>query len=79
MPAPRKKTASKRSPGRLEAYRKKRDFSKTPEPHPKIARRKAWRFAVQRHDAQSTAADNTHTRWPRAPARDEFLFDMDRP
>lgn len=52
MPAPHKKKAAKRSPGRLEAYRKKRDFSKTPEPPPKIARRKAFRFAVQRHDAR---------------------------
>ena len=42
----------KRAPGRLKAYREKRDFTKTAEPKPKIGRAKAWRFAVQRHDAR---------------------------
>ncbi len=53
MPARRpSKKPAKKSPGRLAAYRDKRDFTRTPEPRPKIARQKAWRFAVQRHDAR---------------------------
>src|SRR5437870_454288 len=47
-----KEKAAKRSPGRLSAYREKRDFTKTPEPRPKVGQKKAWRFAVQRHDAR---------------------------
>jgi bifunctional non-homologous end joining protein LigD len=47
-----KEKAAKRSPGRLSAYREKRDFAKTPEPRPKVGQKKAWRFAVQRHDAR---------------------------
>ncbi|MGE0007991.1 MAG: DNA ligase D [Parvibaculaceae bacterium] len=43
---------AKRAKGRLEAYREKRDFTRTAEPKPKIGRARAWRFAVQRHDAR---------------------------
>src|SRR4029453_1074051 len=43
---------ARKSPGRLSAYREKRDFTKTPEPRPKVGQKKAWRFAVQRHDAR---------------------------
>lgn len=49
--SPGKKPA-KRAPGRLKAYREKRDFSKTSEPKPKVGREKTRRFAVQRHDAR---------------------------
>lgn len=53
MPAQRSKDkAAKKSSGRLAAYRGKRDFSKTPEPRAKIGQEKAWRFAVQRHEAR---------------------------
>ncbi len=43
---------AKRAPGRLKAYREKRDFTKTEEPRPKLGHEKAWRFVVQRHDAR---------------------------
>jgi bifunctional non-homologous end joining protein LigD len=46
------KKPAKRAAGRLKAYREKRDFTRTAEPKPKIGRQKAWRFAVQRHDAR---------------------------
>ena len=47
-----KEKPARKSPGRLSAYREKRDFTKTQEPRPKVERKKAWRFAVQRHDAR---------------------------
>src|SRR5437762_9663993 len=52
-----KEKAAKRSPGRLSAYREKRDFTKTPEPRPNVGQKKAWRFAVQRHDARRLHCD----------------------
>jgi bifunctional non-homologous end joining protein LigD len=53
MPVPSSnKTPAKRAAGRLKAYREKRDFTRTSEPKPKIGNQKAWRFAVQRHDAR---------------------------
>ncbi|BCJ92060.1 ATP-dependent DNA ligase [Terrihabitans soli] len=38
-------------PKLLDAYRKKRDFSKTPEPAPKAGKAKGFAFVVQKHDA----------------------------
>jgi bifunctional non-homologous end joining protein LigD len=35
----------------LDAYRKKRDFSKTPEPAPKAGKAKGQAFVIQKHDA----------------------------
>jgi bifunctional non-homologous end joining protein LigD len=35
----------------LEEYRRKRDFKATPEPPPKLAARKGFRFVVQKHRA----------------------------
>lgn len=52
MPQRSKGKTAKKSSGRLGAYRAKRDFSKTPEPRAKIGQEKAWRFAVQRHEAR---------------------------
>src|SRR5262245_48964719 len=52
MPRDTAKRGAKRTPTHLKAYREKRDFTKTTEPKPKISRSKAWRFAVQRHDAR---------------------------
>lgn len=43
---------AKRAPPRLKSYGDKRDFTRTSEPKPKVGRGKAWRFAVQRHDAR---------------------------
>jgi bifunctional non-homologous end joining protein LigD len=37
---------------RLEAYREKRDFSRTQEPKPKLGKDKGWQFVVQKHDAR---------------------------
>ena len=38
-------------PKLLDAYRKKRDFSKTPEPSPKAGKAKGNAFVIQKHDA----------------------------
>lgn len=35
----------------LDTYRAKRDFAKTPEPPPRLARKKGWSFVVQKHAA----------------------------
>lgn len=40
-----------KSPEQLEAYAKKRDFNKTPEPSAKIVEEKGHRFVVHRHHA----------------------------
>src|SRR5690242_5697721 len=47
MPAKRKPEA-----GSLSAYRKKRDFAKTPEPEPRLGKKRGWQFVVQKHDAR---------------------------
>jgi bifunctional non-homologous end joining protein LigD len=38
-------------PKLLDTYRKKRDFSKTPEPGPKAGKTKGHAFVIQKHDA----------------------------
>lgn len=53
---PKKKTASKpnpkyKSPEQLEAYSKKRDFNKTPEPSAVVIEEKGNKFVVHRHHA----------------------------
>jgi DNA ligase D-like protein (predicted ligase)/DNA ligase D-like protein (predicted polymerase)/DNA ligase D-like protein (predicted 3'-phosphoesterase) len=52
----KKKTAAKpnpkyKSPEQLEAYAKKRDFSKTPEPSAKVLEEQGNKFVVHRHHA----------------------------
>ena len=39
----------------LEEYKRKRDFSQTPEPPPKLAKGKQRRFVVQKHSAYASA------------------------
>lgn len=41
-----------RTAAALERYRAKRDFSKTAEPPPKLARKAGWSFVVQKHAAR---------------------------
>lgn len=54
-PPNRKSRASRSAPASLAAYRGKRDFSKTPEPPPKLPQRSEQgsrrRFVIQKHDA----------------------------
>ncbi|HZQ77061.1 MAG TPA: DNA polymerase ligase N-terminal domain-containing protein, partial [Acidimicrobiia bacterium] len=48
-------TTKRRPPGKLAAYRAKRDFARTPEPAGRVRRRPpagAQRFVVQRHRAR---------------------------
>ncbi|MCA9216065.1 MAG: hypothetical protein KDB27_23520, partial [Planctomycetales bacterium] len=42
----------------LSEYRRKRQFSRTPEPAPGGEQRNAgWRFAIQKHDARNLHYD----------------------
>lgn len=58
MALPTKKAVSKKladkASGKLESYKRKRDFSKTAEPEAKAApfRKKSLQFVVQKHDAR---------------------------
>ena len=49
------RSASRRDP--LEAYKQKRDFSRTAEPKPKRGRGQGWQFVVQKHDARRVHYD----------------------
>src|SRR3954463_2110125 len=35
----------------LREYRRKRDFRRTPEPGPKLAKRRGWSYVIQKHAA----------------------------
>ena len=41
----------------LEAYKQKRDFSRTAEPKPKRGQGQGWQFVVQKHDARRVHYD----------------------
>src|SRR5262245_49997996 len=42
----------KKSNTKLETYKSKRNFEKTPKPKPRTGQKQHWRFAVQKHDAR---------------------------
>jgi len=50
---PPKKPPAKKRAAALDAYRRKRDFNATPEPHAEKATRAGHRFVVQEHHARS--------------------------
>jgi len=47
-----KPASSAISRDKLETYKAKRDFARTPEPKPNVEKKQRWRFAVQKHDAR---------------------------
>ncbi len=50
--ATRAKRGPAKSRDKLESYKAKRDFERTPEPKPHVDKKQRWRFAVQKHDAR---------------------------